>query len=75
MIVSSMEEYEALAVKLALEPGSLMAVRNKLADSRDTAPLFDTKRFTCHLEAAYITMWQRAQKKQSPASFAVELAG
>jgi hypothetical protein len=34
--------------------------------------LFNTARFTRHVEAAYTTMWQRQQNDASPQAFAVE---
>lgn len=44
----------------------------KLAKNRLTTPLFDTERLTRHLEAAYQTMYERAQRGEPPASFTVE---
>jgi protein O-GlcNAc transferase len=70
-VTPSLADYEALALKLACEPELLAAIKAKLADNRDTCPLFDTTRFTHDMEAAYITMWQRAQRSQPPENFAV----
>jgi hypothetical protein len=33
--------------------------------------LVDTVRFARHIEAAYMTMWERWQRGERPASFAV----
>ena len=71
MITLSLEEYAALATRLATTPVLLAAVREKLATNRDTHPLFDTGRFCRHLEAAYTTMWDRHQRGETPAGFAV----
>jgi predicted O-linked N-acetylglucosamine transferase (SPINDLY family) len=71
MVVASLEEYEALACKLATEPESLAAIKAKLAANRLTRPLFDTARFTRHLDAAYQMMWERHQRGEKPASFKV----
>ena len=71
MIVSSEEEYEALACKLATEPERLAAIKTKLAANRTTQPLFDTARFTRHLDSAYRTMWERQRRGEKPASFKV----
>jgi hypothetical protein len=46
-------------------------LRAKLARNRGTHPLFDTARFTRHIEAAYTTMWQRYQNGEPPRAFAV----
>ena len=71
LITYSMEEYEALAVKLATAPGVLAELRTRLARNRTTHPLFDTDRFRRHLESAYVTMWERHQRGEPPQSFAV----
>ena len=72
LITTSLENYEALALKLAREPSFLGAVKVKLARHRDSHPLFDTARFTRHIEAAYTTMWQRYQRGDPPKAFAVD---
>lgn len=72
LIAPSLEDYEALALKLARDPGLLSATREKLARNRLSTPLFDTGRFTRHLEAAYVSMHERAQRGEPPASFAIE---
>jgi predicted O-linked N-acetylglucosamine transferase (SPINDLY family) len=71
LITTSLEAYEALALKLAHNPTMLAAIKRKLADNRDTYPLFDTARFTRHIESAYVTMWERCQKGEAPEAFAV----
>lgn len=72
LITTSLEDYEALALKLAHEPSLLAAITAKLARNRDTYPLFDTARFTRHIEAAYTMMWERYQNGAAPQAFAVE---
>jgi len=72
LITTNLEDYEALALKLATEPEVLGALRTKLAENRDTAPLFDTDRFRRHIEAAYEQMWQTWEKGEAPKPFAVE---
>ncbi len=71
LITRDLGEYEALALRLAREPEALSAVKAKLARNRDSCPLFDVERFRRHLEAAYETMWGRAQRGEAPAGFAV----
>ncbi len=71
LITNSLEEYEDLALKLAREPALLASIRAKLKRNRETYPLFDTARFTRHLEAAYVTMWERYQRGEAPKAFAV----
>ncbi|HEV8680570.1 MAG TPA: tetratricopeptide repeat protein [Stellaceae bacterium] len=71
LITDNLADYEALALALARDGNRLAAIRAKLARHRDTFPLFDTDRFRRHLESAYETMWQRYQRGEPPASFAV----
>ena len=71
LITSSLEDYEARARSLAKDGPALARLRAKLARNRDTSSLFDTARITRNLEAAYREMWQRQQRGEPPASFAV----
>jgi protein O-GlcNAc transferase len=72
LITNSLEEYQALALQLARDPKLLASVKDKLAGNRAARPLFDTVRCTRHIEAAYTTMWERNQRGEPRASFAVE---
>jgi protein O-GlcNAc transferase len=72
LITTSLGAYEALAIRLAHDPALLAAIRSKLAQNRRTYPLFDTARFTRHIESAYETMWQAHRDGRAPAAFAVE---
>src|SRR5262249_29413068 len=72
LITYSPAAYEALALRLAKEPALLNAVRQKLAVNITTAPLFDTIRFTRHIEAAYARMWESHQQGESPQGFSVQ---
>ncbi len=71
LITHSLPDYEALALRLARDGALLTAIKQKLARNRDTHPLFDTGRFTRHIEAAYTSMWERCQRGEPPESFAV----
>jgi predicted O-linked N-acetylglucosamine transferase (SPINDLY family) len=75
LITSSLADYESLAVRLARNPALLSELRQKLARQRETFPLFNTERFTRHIEAAYTTMWERSQRGEPPQSFAVAPIG
>jgi predicted O-linked N-acetylglucosamine transferase (SPINDLY family) len=72
LVTFSLEDYEALALALARDPERLAAIRARLARDQASCPLFDTGRFTRHLESAYLTMWQRAERGMSPAGFSVD---
>ena len=75
LITHSLDEYEALALTLAREPTRLADLKARLARNRDSCPLFDTARFTRHIEAAYVNMWERQQRGEPLASFTVDLTG
>ena len=71
LVTATLADYEALALKLARDPELLGALKRRLASNRLTAPLFDTPRYTRHIETAYVTMWERCQRGEPPAHFAV----
>jgi protein O-GlcNAc transferase len=71
LVTASLKEYESLALKLANDPALLQAVKAKLAQNRERCPLFDTARFTRHIEAAYVRMWERYQRGDNPEVFTV----
>lgn len=75
LVTESLEEYEALAIALGSHPERLAALRAKLERNRTTAPLFDTRLFSRHIEASYTTMHEIAQRGEKPRSFAVERLG
>jgi predicted O-linked N-acetylglucosamine transferase (SPINDLY family) len=62
LIISSQEEYEAMAIELGKNPKKLKAIKDKLAKNLPSAPLYDTPLFTTHLESAYKTMYEKYQQ-------------
>jgi protein O-GlcNAc transferase len=66
LIAHSQEDYEQLAIELAKHPARLAEIKKKLANNRLTTPLFDTPRYTKHLEAAYTAMYKRYQADLLP---------
>jgi predicted O-linked N-acetylglucosamine transferase (SPINDLY family) len=71
LIAQSPAEYERMALELARDANKLAATRARLAANRLTCALFDTDRFTRDLETIFATMWQRHQRGEPPAGFAV----
>jgi predicted O-linked N-acetylglucosamine transferase (SPINDLY family) len=59
LIATTLEAYEQMAIDLARHPEKLAAIKRRLAENRLTTPLFDTKLFTQHIEAAYMAMYER----------------
>ena len=56
LLVDDVAAFEARAVEFARDPARLARVRERLAQARRTAPLFDTPATTRALEAAYQAM-------------------
>jgi predicted O-linked N-acetylglucosamine transferase (SPINDLY family) len=71
LITPSLPAYESLALSLARDSSALARVKAKLEKNRDTHALFDTARFTRNLEAAFETIWNRAQRGEPPAFLTV----
>jgi protein O-GlcNAc transferase len=74
LVTGSLSAYEARALELARDADALRSIKAKLAANRDSFPLFDTARFTRHLEAAFIGMRERHRRGLPPESFAVASA-
>jgi len=66
LAVTSLDAYEALALRLARSPGELGALRERLARARAQAPLFDTPSYVRSLEAAYEKMWEAYSSGTKP---------
>jgi protein O-GlcNAc transferase len=71
MITRDAAEYEALAISLGRDPARAAALKAKLTAAIPAASLFNTPRFTRHLESAYRMMWQRHAAGLAPEGFAV----
>ena len=71
LVTESMEDFTALALKLARDREALAIVRKKLADNRATCALFDTERFRRNIESAYETMVANWRAGKAPAGFTV----
>jgi predicted O-linked N-acetylglucosamine transferase (SPINDLY family) len=71
LITITLEDYERLAVELATNPEKLARIKRKLVENRLTLPLFDTKLFTKHIEAAYTAMYERYQAGLAPDHIAI----
>jgi predicted O-linked N-acetylglucosamine transferase (SPINDLY family) len=66
LITTTPETYERMAIELATHPERLAAIKQKLEENCLTAPLFDTKLFTKHIEAAYTAMHARNRAGLAP---------
>lgn len=72
MVTTTLDQYEVLALRYAREPALLADVRQRLVQNRLTHPLFDTARFTRHLERAYEIMRDHTRTGRGAQSFSVE---
>jgi predicted O-linked N-acetylglucosamine transferase (SPINDLY family) len=71
LIASSRDDYERSAVELATDRQRFSAIKAKLQANRLAAPLFDTERFTRHIETAYAQMYERHRAGLAPDHFVV----
>jgi predicted O-linked N-acetylglucosamine transferase (SPINDLY family) len=74
LVTQNLEDYEALALKLARDAAQLRSVRAKLDKNRPVYPLFDTDRLRRNIETAYARMLEIAARGAAPQSFNVEPA-
>jgi predicted O-linked N-acetylglucosamine transferase (SPINDLY family) len=58
MVTSTLDEYQALALRHASDPRALAAVRVRLAENRATYPLFDMARYARDLEEGLLRLWR-----------------
>jgi protein O-GlcNAc transferase len=71
LVTGSLDEYERMAVAIGKDANLLADLKSRLQRNRESHPLFDTPRYTRHLEAAYVEMWRRFQRGQEPVSFRI----
>jgi predicted O-linked N-acetylglucosamine transferase (SPINDLY family) len=71
LVARDPEEYVRTAIRLAVEPEALRALKARLRANRQTAPLFDTAGRVRALEAAFQEMYDRMMRGDPPASFDV----
>lgn len=72
LVTDDAQAYEARAVELARDPSQLQALRQRLHDGRGGSALFDSARFTRHLEAAFEAMADRRQAGLPPDDLTIE---
>jgi len=72
LITQSMQDYEALGLRLATDGQLLSGIKARLERNRKACALFDTDRFRRHLESAYMTMLEIRQRGEKPGAFSVD---
>jgi protein O-GlcNAc transferase len=71
-VTGSMEDYEALALKLSEDEPMRAALRGKLQRQRLVWPLFDTQRFARNLEAGFAEAWSIVAAGEAPRPILVQ---
>ena len=71
LITQTEQDYEALILTLATNPGMLAKIKQKLEANHLTHPLFDTDLYTKHLEDAYQQAYQNYFHDNPPQSITV----
>ena len=59
LITRSTEDYQQLAVQIALDPGLRADIKNQLATNKQSYPLFDIDGFVRNLENIYQQLWRK----------------
>jgi predicted O-linked N-acetylglucosamine transferase (SPINDLY family) len=63
LVTTSAKSYVDVAIALAAKPNELSQIRQRLAASRQTAPLFDIALFTKNIERGFAAMYDRCQAR------------
>jgi predicted O-linked N-acetylglucosamine transferase (SPINDLY family) len=71
LVTNSLDEYQAMALRLTRDAGLLAGLRARLEANRKTSRLFDAGRFARGIEEAYRTMWEIYASGQPPRPFTV----
>ena len=66
LVTTSIDDYERLAIELASQPERLAKLRQQLDENRLSKPLFDTARYTRHIEDAFTQMYERYHSDLAP---------
>jgi protein O-GlcNAc transferase len=72
LVSENLEDYEALALRLARDESLRCRLREKLECDRMRIPLFDTDLFRQNIETAYTMMWDLWQRGERPRSFRID---
>jgi predicted O-linked N-acetylglucosamine transferase (SPINDLY family) len=75
LVTTTEADYEALALEIALNSERRHAIREQLRQNLPTAPMFNIRSFTNHVEAAYRAMYERYQMGLPPAHIHIARPG
>lgn len=66
LVTPSLTAYRDLGLLMARHPDILQNLRQRIANGKTWSPVFDTRRFTRHLEAGLEAAWARHAQGQAP---------
>jgi predicted O-linked N-acetylglucosamine transferase (SPINDLY family) len=66
LITNTREQYESLAIELALDSEKLAGIKNKLINNLSKTALFNCQTFTKNLELAFDEIYQKSQSELKP---------
>lgn len=75
LVTRTPDAYCAKAIELGRDPRKRATLKRRLALNIKRTPLFDTRLFTSHVEAAYTTMVERFRRGSAPAAFKIQPDG
>jgi predicted O-linked N-acetylglucosamine transferase (SPINDLY family) len=75
LVTHTPDDYRARLLELVASPARLRTLKSGLLARRDRIPLFDSERYTRHLEDAYRSMWARRARGEAPDHVVVERSG
>jgi protein O-GlcNAc transferase len=75
LITTNWHDYSRRALELARDKIKLSEIKQKLISERDTAPLFDSTRYTRNLERSFETMVEIMRSGEAPRPFVVDENG
>ncbi|PZP35027.1 MAG: hypothetical protein DI603_03865 [Roseateles depolymerans] len=73
LVCADVPGYVELACRLASEPQTRAALRERLLQARDQAPLFDANGFASDLEALWERLWARHEAGEAPRTLEARL--
>ena len=67
-----MKDFERMAVMIARSPRILERLKSSLSASFDTAPLFQTEKYTRALEHSYESVWEIYYQNVTPLNLIIQ---
>lgn len=72
LITNNEKDYESLILDLAINRVKLLEIKNKLSINRLSYPLFDSEKYTKHLENGYQQVYQNYIDQRKPKTISID---